>query len=99
TVTITIRGQVTAASGTTLNNTASVSGTKSAQNFTTNDCAQGVLQGHSGGGNAPDLTLNKTGPTSVATGANFDYVLTVNNVGHANNANVKVVDTLPTEVN
>ena len=33
--TVTIRGQVTAADGTTLNNTASVTGTKSAQNFTT----------------------------------------------------------------
>ena len=33
--TVTIRGQVTAGDGTTLNNTASVTGTKSAQNFTT----------------------------------------------------------------
>jgi uncharacterized repeat protein (TIGR01451 family) len=98
TVTVTIRGQVTAASGTTLNNTASVSGTKSAQNFTTNASVQVLVQGTSGGGTAPDLTLNKTGPTSVATGANFDYVLTVNNIGNANTANVKVVDTLPSGV-
>lgn len=98
TVTITIRGQVTAANGTTLNNTASVTGTKSAQNFTTNASVQVLVQGTSGGGNAPDLTLNKTGPTSVATGANFDYVLTVNNIGNANTANVKVVDTLPAGV-
>ena len=33
--TVTIRGIVTAADGTTLNNTATVTGTKSAQNFTT----------------------------------------------------------------
>lgn len=98
TVTVTIRGQVTAASGTTLNNTASVSGTKSAQNFTTTASVQVLVQGTSGGGNAPDLTLNKTGPTSVATGANFDYVLTVNNLGNANTSNVKVVDTLPAGV-
>jgi len=97
-VTVTIRGQVTAASGTSLNNTASVSGTKSAQNFTTNASVQVLVQGTSGGGNAPDLTLNKTGPTSVATGANFDYVLTVNNLGNANTANVKVIDTLPAGV-
>jgi uncharacterized repeat protein (TIGR01451 family) len=97
-VTITIRGQVTAASGTNLNNTASVSGTKSAQNFTTNASVQVLVQGTSGGGNAPDLTLNKTGPTSVATGGNMDYVLTVNNIGNANTANVKVVDTLPSGV-
>src|SRR4029079_19748171 len=94
-VTVTIRGQVTAANGTTLNNTASVSGTKSAQNFTTNASAQVLVQGTSGGGNAPDLTLNKTGPTSVATSANMDYVLTVNNLGNANTANVNVVHTLP----
>lgn len=98
TVTITIRGQVTAANGTSLNNTASVSGTKSAQNFTTNASVSVLVQGTSGGGNAPDLTLNKTGPTSVATGANFDYVLTVNNLGNANTSNVKVVDTLPAGV-
>jgi large repetitive protein len=98
TVTVTIRGQVTAASGTTLNNTASVTGTKSAQNFTTNATVQVLVQGTSGGGTAPDLTLNKTGPTSVATGANMDYVLTVNNLGNANTANVKVVDTLPAGV-
>jgi uncharacterized repeat protein (TIGR01451 family) len=98
TVTITIRGQVTAASGTTLNNTASVSGTKSAQNFTTNASVQVLVQGTSGGGTAPDLTLNKTGPTSVTIGTTFDYVLTVNNLGNANTANVKVVDTLPSGV-
>ena len=33
--TVTIGGQVTASGGTVLNNTASVTGTKSAQNFTT----------------------------------------------------------------
>ena len=98
TVTITIRGQVTAANGTSLNNTASVSGTKSAQNFTTNASVQVLVQGTSGGGNAPDLTLNKTGPTSVATNAAFDYVLTVNNLGNANTSNVTVVDTLPVGV-
>ena len=95
TVTITIRGQVTASNGTSLNNTASVTGTKSAQNFTTNASVSVLVQGSGGGGSSPDLTLNKTGPTSVATGANMDYVLTVNNLGNANTANVKVVDTLP----
>src|SRR6185369_1917888 len=74
---------------------ASVTGTKSAQNFTTNASVSVLVQGSGGGGSSPDLTLNKTGPTSVATGANMDYVLTVNNLGNANTANVKVVDTLP----
>jgi uncharacterized repeat protein (TIGR01451 family)/fimbrial isopeptide formation D2 family protein len=98
TVTITIRGQVTASSNTVLNNTASVTGTKSAQNFTTNASVSVLVQSSSGGGQTPDLTLNKTGPTSVATGGYMTYTLTVNNLGDANTANVKVVDTLPAGV-
>ena len=45
--TITIRGIVTAANGTTLNNTASVTGTKSAQNFTTTASVQTLVQNSS----------------------------------------------------
>jgi uncharacterized repeat protein (TIGR01451 family) len=97
-VTITIRGQVTAANGTVLNNTASVTGTKSAQTFTTTGSVNVLVSGGTGGGNLPDLTINKTGPTSVDQGANLTYTLTVNNVGTANTANVKVVDTLPAGV-
>ncbi len=98
-VTITIRGQVTAANGTTLNNTASVTGTKSAQNFTTNASVQTLVQGGTGGGsNLPDLTLNKTGPTSVTVNDPMTYTLTVNNLGTANASNIKVVDTLPAGV-
>ena len=98
-VTITIRGQVTAADGTTLNNTASVSATKSAQNFTTNASVSVLVHGGTGGGtDLPDLTLNKTGPTAVTVDDPFDYTLTVNNIGTANTANVRVVDTLPTGV-
>ena len=43
---ITIRGQVTAGNGTTLNNTASVTGTKSAQNFTTTGTGPGLVGCH-----------------------------------------------------
>jgi uncharacterized repeat protein (TIGR01451 family) len=97
--TVTIRGQVTASSGTTLNNTASVTGTKSAQTFTTTGSVSVLVSGGTGGGDPlPDLTLNKTGPTSVALGAPLTYTLTVNNVGSANTANVRVVDTLPAGV-
>ena len=97
--TVTIRGQVTASSGTTLNNTASVTGTKSAQTFTTTGSASVLVSGGTGGGDPlPDLTLNKTGPTSVALSAPLTYTLTVNNVGSANTANVRVVDTLPAGV-
>jgi uncharacterized repeat protein (TIGR01451 family)/fimbrial isopeptide formation D2 family protein len=95
--TVTIRGQVTAGAGTTLNNTASVTGTKSAQNFTTqsNPVAVPVTPG---AGGASDLTINKTGPTSVAPSTAMTYTLTVNNIGTANATGVKVIDTLPAGV-
>ena len=95
--TVTIRGVVTAPSGTTLNNTAGVTGTRSAQNFTTNASNQTLVQGGSGSP-LPDLTINKTGPSSVVAGAGFDYVLTVNNLGTALANDIKVTDTLPAGV-
>ena len=96
---VTIRGQVTAANGTTLNNTASVTGTRSAQNFTTNATVQVLVQSEGGGKSQPDLTINKTGPTSVAVSSPMTYTLTVNNIGTASATNVKVVDTVPAGVN
>ncbi|MFQ6170509.1 CARDB domain-containing protein [Oryzobacter sp. R7] len=95
--TVTIRGVVTAPSGTTLNNTATVTGTKSAQNFTTNGSVQTLVQGGSGS-LLPDLTLNKTGPSTVVADAAFDYVLTVNNIGTALANDIVVRDTLPADV-
>jgi uncharacterized repeat protein (TIGR01451 family) len=95
--TVTIRGQVTAGAGTTLNNTASVTGTKSAQNFTTQSNSVAVLVTGGAGGQS-DLSINKTGPTSVAPNGAMTYTLTVNNIGTANATNVKVVDTLPSGV-
>ena len=62
---VTIRGVVTAANGTTLNNTVTVTGTRSAQNFTTTATAS-TLVSNGGGSGLPDLTIGKTGPTSVA---------------------------------
>src|SRR5262245_45660975 len=96
-VTVTIRGIVTAANGTTLNNTASITGTRSAQNFTTTATAA-TLVTNTGGTTFPDLTISKTGPTTVNVGSPMSYVLTVNNQGTANATNVKVVDTLPAGV-
>jgi uncharacterized repeat protein (TIGR01451 family) len=96
--TVTIGGQVTAGAGTTLNNTATVTGTKSATTFTTPSNSTSVLVTQGAGGGFPDLTINKTGPTSVTVGAPLSYTLTVNNIGNANTANVKVVDTLPAGV-
>ena len=96
--TVTIRGLVTAPDGTTLNNTAAVTGTKSAQNFTSNGSVQTLVQGGTTSDPLPDLTLNKTGPSSVEAGASFDYILTVNNIGTELANDIVVVDTLPAGV-
>jgi uncharacterized repeat protein (TIGR01451 family) len=92
--TVTIRGIVTAANGTTLNNTASITGTRSAQNFTTTATAT-TLVTNNGGTTLPDLTIAKTGPTTVNVNNAMAYVLTINNQGTANATGVTVIDTLP----
>jgi len=91
--TVTIRGVVTAANGTTMNNTASVTGTKSAQNFTSTATTTTLVS--NGSGTGPDLTIAKSGPTSVTVSTPMTYTLTVNNAGTANATGVKVVDTVP----
>ncbi|HEY2149317.1 MAG TPA: DUF11 domain-containing protein, partial [Vicinamibacterales bacterium] len=94
---VTIRGVVTAASGATINNTAAVAGTRSAQNFNTTTTATTLVSGGSGAP-LPDLTIAKTGPTSVVVSSPMTYTLTVNNIGTANATGVKVVDTVPAGV-
>ncbi len=98
---VTIRGQVLAAAGATLNNTATVTGTKSAQNFTTTTTTNVLVGG--GGGNLPDLTMTKIGPTSVVVSTPADpspvtYTLTVANQGGINATDVVVMDTVPAEL-
>ena len=92
--TVSIRGVVTAANGTVLNNTVSVTGTKSAQNFTTTNTTSTLV---SNGVNLslPELSINKTGPTSVPVGQAMTYTLTVNNSGLVNATGIRVVDTVP----
>jgi len=92
---VTIRGVVTAANGTVLNETATVTGTRSAQNFTTTNTAT-TLVSNSTGSPLADLTIAKAGPTSVTVGAPMTYTLTVNNTGASNATGVRVVDTVPT---
>ena len=92
---VSIRGVVTAAAGTSINNTASVSGTHTAQNFTTTATTSTLVTSGGGGSPLPDLTISKNGPTSVQTSSAMTYTLTVNNIGNANATNVKVVDTVP----
>jgi uncharacterized repeat protein (TIGR01451 family) len=95
--TITIRGVVSAPGGTTINNNATVTGTKSAQTFTNSASATTLVTGTQPGGQAPDLTIAKNGPLSAAAGGPLTYTLTVNNVGTATATAVKVTDTLPTD--
>lgn len=91
---VTLTGVVTAASGTTLNNTASVTAMRAGRSFTAVDTATTLVQ--SGGGAAlPDLTLSVAGPSSVPTSTPMTYTLTVANIGAAGAAGVTVVDTLP----
>jgi uncharacterized repeat protein (TIGR01451 family) len=94
---VTILGVVTAANGSVINDTATVSGTRSAQNFTTTATAT-TLVSNGGGSGLPDLTIGKAGPTSVQVNAPMTYTLTINNTGTANATGVKVVDTLPAGV-
>jgi len=96
--TVTIRGIVTAATGTTINNIATVVATKSAQTYTTSASATTQVEGTGPGGASPDLTIGKNGPLSVTPGTGITYTLTVNNVGTANALGVKVTDTIPAEI-
>ena len=91
--TVTIRGVVTASAGTTLNNTVGVTGTKSAQTFNTTTTTTTLVSG--GAGQLPDLTIAKTGPTTVAVNTPMTYTLTVNNIGTLPASGIRVVDTVP----
>ena len=93
--TVTVRGIVTAAGGTTINNIATVVATKSAQTYTTSASATTQVQGSGPGGPSPDLTIGKNGPLHVTPGTGITYTLTVNNLGNGNALGVKVIDTFP----
>jgi len=96
--TVTIRGLVNAPSGTVLNNTVTVTSSKSAQTFSDSGSATTLVLGTAPGGDKPDLSVQKVGPASVVISDFFTYQLTVNNTGNANASNVKVIDNLPAGV-
>lgn len=91
---VTIRGTVTAAAGTTLHNTASVSGTRSSQTFSTSSTVS-TLVGPAPAGARPDLTLSIAAPTPIAPESVQTFDLTVNNIGSVNATDITVVNTLP----
>ena len=66
--TVTIRGVVTASNGTTLQNGATVTGTKSSQTFTSST-SLATLVGNSGGGGLADLVIAITAPATAAPSA------------------------------
>lgn len=96
--TVTVRGIVTAPTGTTINNIATVTGTKSAQTFTSSAAATTQVSGTGPGGPSPDLTIGKNGPLAVTPGSDITYTITVGNIGTANAVDVKVTDTVPAGV-
>lgn len=93
-MTVTVRGIVTAAGGTTINNIATVVATKSAQTYTTSAAATTQVQGSLPGGPSPDLTIGKNGPLQITPGTGITYTLTINNLGTGNALGVKVIDTV-----
>jgi uncharacterized repeat protein (TIGR01451 family) len=95
--TVTIRGVVTAPDGATINNTASVTATKSAHNFTATTTTTTFVS-NTPMPNLPDLTITKAGPSSTVISTPLLYTLTVNNIGDVNATDIMVVDTLPADV-
>lgn len=93
--TATIRGKVTAAGGTVLNNNATVTGTKSAQTFTASGNVAVQVQGTSGGGGGAiaDLTVSVSAPSTVYDDplpAQYWTTITVNNLGTMNASDVRL---------
>ncbi len=96
--TVTIAGKVTQANGTTLNNTATVTGTKSAQTFSTSATISVPVSGATGGGNLPDLLATVKGPNTTLPSSDTVYTVTLQNVGTAPASGVTATVTVPTSV-
>jgi uncharacterized repeat protein (TIGR01451 family) len=96
--TVTIRGVVNVPNGTTLNNTASVTGTKSATTFTTSDTVTTQVGSGGGGGSLPDLVATIKGPVTALPSSDTLYTVTVDNVGTAKASDIALTVTLPSSV-
>jgi uncharacterized repeat protein (TIGR01451 family) len=91
---VTIRGTVTASNGTTLHNTASVTGTQSSQTYSAASTVS-TLVSTPATGNLPNLRISTSAATPVAPESIQTITLTVNNNGSSPASNVKVFHTLP----
>lgn len=96
--TVTIRGAVTAPNGTTLNNTATVTGTKSATTFTTSDTVSTLVTAGGGSGPLPDLLATIKGPVTTQPSHDVVYTVTVDNVGSVKASDIALTVTLPASV-
>ena len=94
---VTIRGVVTSANGTVLNNTATVTGTQSATTYTSSDTVSTQV---SAANNTPKPDLNVTikGPSTVLPSHDTVYTVTVNNLGAAKASDVDLAITMPESV-
>lgn len=95
--TVTIRGVVSAANGTVLNNTASVTGSKSAQTFTSSATVSTQVTAGAGGP-LVDLALSIKAPSTTLPSHDMLYTLTVNNTGDLKASDVVLTVTLPSAV-
>jgi uncharacterized repeat protein (TIGR01451 family) len=95
--TVTISGLVIAADGTTLNNTAFVVGTKSAQQHQASDTTQTRVDLRAGE-SLPDLNVSIKGPNTIEPSHDILYTVTVNNLGEAKASDVALTVTMPNTV-
>jgi uncharacterized repeat protein (TIGR01451 family) len=91
---VTVRGTVTAPAGTTINATATVTGTRSSQTFTVSSTAS-VLVAAGSTGPKPDLSVGIQAPTLVGPDQAVTYQLTVNNAGGVKASEITLINTLP----
>lgn len=95
--TVTVRGTVTGDAGTTLNNTATVTGTKSAQTFSvTNTLSTQIVA--QGAGELADLSVSVTAPSTTPPESDYLYQLIVNNQGAVGTTDVALSATIPPTV-
>jgi len=91
---VSVRGTVTAATGTTLHNGATVNATHSSNTISVGAYTD-VLVSNSVTEPRPDLRVSVQGPTSIGPSQDATFNLTVNNQGNAHAVDVRVDATLP----
>jgi uncharacterized repeat protein (TIGR01451 family) len=97
--TITIRGVVTASEGTTINNTADATGTKSATTFTSSATTSTFVTAGSGGtSDYPDLAMSIKAPVSTPPSHDVVFTATINNLGGVKASDIEAQITLPDDV-